>query len=145
MNNIFEIKSLKLRIYRCISKSINANLSKGEKSRFSRNLFNRFESREHFSMHEHSKDRKDRKQRGRFAPFLRVLLGQKKFARPNCWLVRRNSGLLVQRSRFSARTRNPESWLDGYGATGVPDGLLCRFQFLPSSFPPPSVHSILAN
>lgn len=38
--------------------------------------------------------------------------------------------------------RNPESWLDstnGYGATGVPDGLLChvrRFQF---SFPDPSV------
>lgn len=43
--------------------------------------------------------------------------------------------------------RNPESWLDstnGYGATGVPDGLLChvrRFQF---SFPDP-VRSILAN
>lgn len=38
--------------------------------------------------------------------------------------------------------RNPESWLDstnGYGATGVPDGLLRRFQFSLLPFLTPSV------
>lgn len=100
-NNIFEIKSLKLsRID--ISKSINAKIeSKGQKWR----RFRESEPQKFLDTRpQPSHDRKNRKQRARLTRVSlteRSLRGQ---TADSC-----GTGLLIQRSRFSARTRNPES------------------------------------